>query len=44
VARFGASARPAGEAAAEQERDAGLAQCRRGTLERVLDVRERLLV
>jgi hypothetical protein len=44
VARLRSPARPAGEAAAEQERDVRLAQRRRGPLERVLDVRERLLV
>ena len=44
VARLRAAARPRREAPAEQERDAGLAQRRRGLLQRRLDVGERLLV
>ena len=44
VARLRAAARPRREAAAEQERDAGLAQRGRGLLQRRLDVGERLLV
>ena len=44
VARLRAAARPRGEAAAEQERDVGLAQRGGGLLQRRLDVGERLLV
>ena len=44
MARLGAAARPAREAAAEQERDVGLAQRGGGRLERLLDVCEGSLV
>ena len=44
VARLRASAGPAREAAAEQERDAGLQQRGGRPLQRMLDVGERLLV
>ena len=44
VARLRTAARPARQAAAEQERDLRLAQRRGGALERVLDLGKRLLV
>jgi hypothetical protein len=44
VARFRASARPAREAAAEQEGDAGPVERGRRALECMLDLGERLLV